>query len=360
MPQPFMFYDGYILKVSLPLAIVFILFSLYTVIGNSLVCIVYFRDPFKNLRNLSFFYVVNLALADILVGMIVEPLNVSAYWTNSKHTLFAFYVLAVLSCVSSILNISAMMFDRYIAVKTAFRYRVLVTVRRVRFSVLFIWLYAFHFSLLPIVGWRDANFQIYLYAFGVLLPSGVMLLSYYGLIRILKKKGSGLNDGRAPSTIQMKRMVQKERRISTTVLIMLAVFLLAWFPFVVIDFVLVFCPRCRSQRLLLARDITLSLGFFSSGINPLLYAWRVRRFKQGLLRIVKVEMKSKIHGMPKKRSKVEPIDSKFSPVPLELEVLPPYALEKDIVQSVADNWESKKETKAFTKSETDSETYAPS
>lgn len=354
--QPSMFYDGYLLKVSFPLAVVFIVFGLYTVIGNTLVCIVYFIDPFKNLRTLSFYYVVNLAVADILVGVIVEPLNVSVYWTNNKNALFAFYFFAVLSCVSSILNISAMMLDRYIAVRKAFRYRVLVTVKRVRVSVVLIWLYAFHFALLALVGWRSASFQVYLYAFGVLLPSAIMLASYYGLTRILKRKGASLRKSSSvgshnQSTTQIKRMVQKERQVSATVLIMLSVFLVAWFPFVVVDFILVFCAHCRSQRLLLARDITLSLGFFSSGINPVLYAWRVRRFKQGLFKIMKFEMKSRIR-LPRMRSKIEPIDSKFSPMVVELGALSPYNLEGDISQGHADNMEYIGETRKFSKDDT--------
>ena len=357
--QPYMFYDGYLLKVSFPLAVVFIVFGLYTVIGNVLVCIVYFIDPFRNLRTMSFYYVVNLAFADILVGIIVEPLNVSVYWTSDKHALFAFYVLAVLSCVSSILNISAMMLDRYIAVRKGFHYRVFVTVKRVRGSVVLIWLYAFHFSLLPLVGWRDSSFQVYLYAFGVLLPSIIMLASYYGLIRILKEKTASFRksssvDNRVQSSTQIKRMVQKERQVSTTVLIMLIVFLVAWFPFVVVDFVLVFCVHCRSQRLLLARDITLSLGFFSSGINPLLYAWRVRRFKRGLFKIMKFEMKSKF-VVPRRRSRVEPMDSNFSRVVVELDALAPCVapdnLGENVLQGDEQSVECKGDNQTFSKSE---------
>lgn len=343
----YMFYEGYLLNVNFPLAVVFIVFGLYTVLGNTLVCTVYFIDPFKNLRrNLSFYYVVNLAFADILVGVVVEPLNVSVYWTDSEPALFAFYVFAVLSCVSSILNIAAMMFDRYIAVSQAFRYRVLVTVKRVRVSVVFLWLYAFHFSLLALLGWRDASYQIYLYSFGVFLPSVIMLASYRGLIRILQKKGAKLrrfSSAHCKESTQMKMMMQKERRVSTTVLIMLMVFLLAWFPFVVVDFVLVFCAPCRSQRLLLARDITLSLGFFSSGINPVLYAWRVRQFKQGLLKIMKLGVNGNLR-MPRRISKVGPSVSKFSAAAvLELDHLPPQNADEGVCRADVEKIDSVKE-----------------
>lgn len=95
----FMFSEGYLLKVNFPLAVVFIIFGLYTVVGNTLVFTVYFLGPFKTLRRtLSFCYVVNLTFADILVGIVVEPLNASVYWTKSEPALFAFYLFAVLSC----------------------------------------------------------------------------------------------------------------------------------------------------------------------------------------------------------------------------------------------------------------------
>lgn len=109
----YMFYEEYpLLKVNFPLAVIFIIFSLFTVVGNTLVCTVHFIDPFKNLRRmLSFYYVVNLAFAGILVGIVVETLNVSVYWTQSEPSLFVFYLFAVLSCVSSILNVFAMMLE---------------------------------------------------------------------------------------------------------------------------------------------------------------------------------------------------------------------------------------------------------
>lgn len=329
----FMFYEGYLLKVNFPLVVVFVIFGLYTVVGNTLVSTLYFLDPFKTLRRtLSFYYVVNLAFADILVGIVVEPLNVSVYWTKSEPALFAFYLFAVLSCVSSILNISAMMLDRYIAVRQAFRYRVLVTVERIRASVVFLWLYAFHFSLLAFLGWRDASFQIYLYGFGVFLPSVIMLTSYHGLIQVLKKKSAKLkrfSSRISKASTQAKKMVQRERRISTTVFMMLTVFFVAWFPFVVVDFVLVFCAHCRSQGLLLARDITLSLAFFFSGINPVLYTWRVCRFKQGLLKLLKLRVSENFRISPK-LSRVRPSVTKLSQAAMvELEPLPIHNLEND-------------------------------
>ena len=278
-----MFFDGYLLEVSFPFAVIFLFLSFYTVLTNTMVCLVYLSDRGRNLHTMSNHFIISLAVADILVGVTVEPLCASYYWSKNKAVLFAYYIFAVLSCVSSILHICAMMVDRYIAVSRPFRYRVLVSTRRVRIALAFLWILALHFSLLPLLGWRMSGYQIYLYGLSILIPTGVMFLSYRGLLRILKTKTLSLQAAGSDT----KKRIEKEKKISKTVLIMMMAFLISWGPFVVLDFALVFCEVCRSPGLEIARDVTLTLGFFSSGINPLLYAWRVPQFRKGLWLLLK-------------------------------------------------------------------------
>ena len=230
------------------------------------------------------YFVINLAVADILVGITVEPVKAASFWSNNRNILFSYYIFAVLSCVCSIVSISALMVDRFLAVCRPFQYRSLVKPCRIRTAILIIWLFSIHFSILPLLGWRSASFQVYLNSLGVLFPAAIMLLSYYGLRRSLRGEIANLQNWAADRTqaTHVRNMVTRERRVSTTVFIMLLVFLVSWCPAVTVDFVMVFCEKCRSDTLLLARDVTLTIGFFSSGINPGLYAWRIKSFRQGL------------------------------------------------------------------------------
>ena len=281
----FMFYEGFLLTPNAALAVIFIIFGFYTVVGNVLVCVVYILDPEKKLRRVSnSYFVINLAVADILVGITVEPIKAASFWSNNTNVLFSYYIFAVLSCVCSIVSISAMMVDRFLAVCRPFQYRSLVKPCRIRTAILIIWLFSIHFSILPLLGWRSAGFQVYLNGLGVLFPAAIMLLSYYGLRRSLRGEIANFQNLAADRTqaAHVRNMVTRERRVSTTVFIMLLVFLVSWCPAVTVDFVMVFCEKCRSDTLLLARDVTLTIGFFSSGINPGLYAWRIKSFRQGL------------------------------------------------------------------------------
>ncbi|XP_031551633.1 histamine H2 receptor-like [Actinia tenebrosa] len=290
-----MFYKGYFLTPNLTMAIIYIIFGIYTVVGNILVCCVFIKDPGRNLRRTSNYFVVNLSLADILVGIAVEPINAASYWTNNNEILFVYYVFACLSCICSILNICALMVDRYVAVRYPFQYRTIVSGPRVKLALVIIWILSIHFGVLPILGWRSESFQVYLYALGVLTPTLVMLVTYYGLTRILKKQVENLkNISDTKESAFTRRGVEREKRISTTVFIMLMVFLTAWFPFVIVDFLLVFGSTSQDPDVRLARDITLSLGFFSSGINPVLYAWRIPNFRRGLLILLRLNKVRKI------------------------------------------------------------------
>ncbi|XP_068679218.1 histamine H2 receptor-like [Montipora foliosa] len=282
----FMFYEGFLLTPNAALAVIFIISGFYTVVGNLLVCVVYILDPEKKLRRVSnSYFVINLAVADILVGITVEPIKAASFWSNNTEVLFSYYIFAVVSCVCSIVSISALMVDRFLAVCRPFQYRSLIKPRRVRTAILIIWLFSIHFSILPLLGWRSASFQVYLNGLGVLFPAAIMLLSYYGLRRSLRGDIANLQNLAADRTqaAHVRNMVTRERRVSTTVFIMLLVFLVSWCPAITVDFVMVFCEKCRSDTLLLARDVTLTIAFFSSGINPGLYAWRIKSFRQGLM-----------------------------------------------------------------------------
>ena len=89
----FMFYKGYLLSPNAALAVIFIIFGLYTVVGNILVCLVFILDPGKKLRRVSnSYFVINLAVADILVGIAVEPINAASFWSKNTDVLFSYYI----------------------------------------------------------------------------------------------------------------------------------------------------------------------------------------------------------------------------------------------------------------------------
>ena len=64
-PMPLSFFTG----------IVSLLLALVTIPGNLIVCIAVLKDPFRSLKTPFTFFVVNLAVADLVVGAVIEPLS---------------------------------------------------------------------------------------------------------------------------------------------------------------------------------------------------------------------------------------------------------------------------------------------
>lgn len=127
-----------------------------TVIGNVLICsaVIFVRK----LRHPPNYLLVSLALTDLSVGAIVEPLALirelwgvgalgpilCAFWTSADVTL----------CTVSILNLCAVSVDRYLAVTKPLIYCPRRTTKRILIYVLLAWILALLISVPPLVAFR--------------------------------------------------------------------------------------------------------------------------------------------------------------------------------------------------------------
>ena len=283
-----MFFDQYWFDTSLASIIVYIIASLFTIFSNLLLCVAYWKDPFKNLQSFQNYFVLNLAIADLIMGAISEPLLVVTYWYDHNLIYFIHYLTAILSAACSLLNITALSIIRYFAVKQPFLTQSIVNERSVLVSIGVVWVIAIHYALLPLVGWRDKTFQLYLYGLACGIPTVVFIVAYYLVYRALRRHMitiKGLGEGKSPA---LENVLRTEKAATRTVLLVLVVFLALWIPFLSIDFLIVQCETCRNETFHLARDTALTLVYFSSGINPVIYAWRVKVFRRAFMRVLSV------------------------------------------------------------------------
>ncbi|KAL9980139.1 hypothetical protein ACROYT_G008685 [Oculina patagonica] len=285
------FFDDYWFDTSLPSIIVYMIVSSFTILANLLLCVSYWKDPFRQLRTVQNYYVLNLAIADLIMGAVSEPLLVVTYWYNHNLIYFIHYLFAVISGSCSLLNITALSVIRYFAVKQPFLAQSIVNERSVLISIGIIWLIAIHYAVIPLVGWRDKTFQLYLYVLGCIIPTLVFMAAYFLVYRALRRHTNtikGLGEGKS---LAFENALRKEKAATRTVLLVLIIFLASWVPFLSIDFLIVQCVKCRNEQFHLARDISLSVVYFGSGINPMIYAWRVNVFRRAFMRVMGISGK---------------------------------------------------------------------
>ena len=86
------------------------------------------------------------------------------------------------------------------------------------------------------------------------------------------------------------RKFTKERKANKTILIIISLFVLFWFPSCFYYFLRKTCPRCFpvtfSEVESIFNAIMKIMTFMSSCANPLVYCWRAREFRQAFSKIM--------------------------------------------------------------------------
>ncbi|XP_067619831.1 octopamine receptor Oamb isoform X2 [Eurosta solidaginis] len=177
------------LKWSAPanvISLTVLLFIILLVIsGNSLVIAAVFCS--NKLRSVTNYFIVNLAVADLLVGLAVLPF--SATWEVFKVWIFGdiwcriWLAVDVWMCTASILNLCAISLDRYVAVTRPVTYPNIMSTKRAKVLIAGIWVLSFVICFPPLVGWKDQKVQptftrgnyTLMYSTTVLSPAQLMI-----------------------------------------------------------------------------------------------------------------------------------------------------------------------------------------
>ncbi|XP_068679802.1 histamine H2 receptor-like [Montipora foliosa] len=281
-----MFCEGYWFYTNLTSMLFYVFISSLTIFGNVLICVAFIRDPYHQLRTLQNYYIISLGVSDLLMGLATETLLIGTYWNNSEAVFRAHFCFAVISGVSSLLNMAAISIHRYFAVKMPLNFHDVMTKRRILISIAMIWIYTLHFAVLPLAGFVDSRYQIYLYGLGCFLPGMVICIAYAGIFKTIRAYTKTVVNGRNIGNTALKSAIVREKSTTKTMLIVLVVFLSFWIPLLLVDLIMVQFSLCRSFNFHVARDVTLTFTYFSSCVNPLLYAWRVIHFRRAFIRLL--------------------------------------------------------------------------
>uniref|UniRef100_UPI0037E99F92 dopamine receptor D4 related sequence n=1 Tax=Semicossyphus pulcher TaxID=241346 RepID=UPI0037E99F92 len=111
-------YNYLALVLGIPLILIIIL-------GNILVCLSVLTE--RSLKTATNYFIISLAVADLLLAVLVLPLYVyteffGGVWTLSTYICDALMTMDVMLCTASILNLCAISIDRYIAVVVPLKY----------------------------------------------------------------------------------------------------------------------------------------------------------------------------------------------------------------------------------------------
>ncbi|KAJ8411145.1 hypothetical protein AAFF_G00171510 [Aldrovandia affinis] len=189
-------YNFLALAFGVPLILVIIL-------GNVLVCLSVLTE--RSLKTATNYFIVSLAVADLLLAVLVLPLYVyseflGGIWTLNTYICDALMTMDVMLCTASILNLCAISVDRYIAVVVPLKYNRNQFSMRQLILISATWVLSFGVASPVIFGLNqvpgrnatvcrleDDNFVVYSSVCSFFVPCPVMLLLYYWMFRGLRR-----------------------------------------------------------------------------------------------------------------------------------------------------------------------------
>ncbi|XP_032220435.2 neuropeptides capa receptor [Nematostella vectensis] len=211
--------------------IVLLTISVLVVVANAAVCVLVVVR--KRLRTYTNGFVLSLAISDILTGGVFMPFNL----LNPMHIAHGFVTMLVI--VSSTCNLSAVAFDRYLAVVKPLAYKTKIAGSFARL-VCAVWGVAVMMTVLPITWKADQSLLVHkIYvscavALFLVFPLVFILFVYSYIFVRLRRHGRLLRAMQGTRTrfdeVRKSRQEKKTVKMFSSIV---ALFLVSWFPVIV-------------------------------------------------------------------------------------------------------------------------------
>ena len=287
---------------SLPEAYTAFTMSFLTVLGNGLVVVAIAKDPFRELRTIPNYLILNLAVCDLIVGIPCELLlGLLHYFAlqEYKHFHLAVYTLVYFSMVASALTILTLAFERYIVVAAPLHSKDYLIYSHLKLAIAYIWLIAATVALLSLLNNGNTTEFRLIVTDAIGIPTMIfMILLYQRIFYLVRRCIRQDFEESTGSHVSLVRNVpqlfvgidRREREVAVSVFLFVGVFFLCWAPCFVMENILFFGYVNKSNNIRdeLKRVIDWArfLGLLNSMLNPVIYALRYDKFRNAVKAIL--------------------------------------------------------------------------
>ncbi|XP_063076050.1 melanopsin-like [Engraulis encrasicolus] len=213
----------------------------------------------RSLRTPGNMFVVNLAVADLLMSLTQAPVffvaSMHRRWVFGERACELYAFCGALFGICSMMTLTAIAVDRCVAITQPLAFLCQVSRRRVGVVLLVVWLYSLGWSLPPFFGWSAyvpeglqtscswdymsftssvRAYTILLFTFVFFIPLGIIGGCYSAIfraIRIARKEIKDITCGQASKVFER---MQSEWRMAKVALLVISLFVLSWSPYSVV------------------------------------------------------------------------------------------------------------------------------
>lgn len=258
-------------------------FSVVAIWGNVLV--LHSVSKASSLHRPSKILLFSLAMSDLCVGLLVEPVYIifltskikSLPQTFCQSGIVLYLTSSTLNAVS-MLTVVAISLDRYVAFHFHTNYRNIVTVKRVATLIVGIWLYSVFWGTSML--WSMKLYYLFaLVNIAICIP--VATIAYLRIYRGLRHREKEMDASCSQVTYQGRARtlsdVGRYRRSVTSSLWLYCVLLVCYLPYLCSSAVAT--ATGLTPLMVPIIEFTSTLVFLNSSLNPFVYCWRIREIR---------------------------------------------------------------------------------
>ena len=262
------------------LSVLNILLSVTTFLGNTLILVALPKE--NSLHPPSKLLFRNLAITDLCVGIIAEPLLVAYLmsllkqrWDICYELDYAGLAIGAILCSVSLFTLTAISVDRLLALWLGLRYRQVATLRKAYISVIVMWV----LSVVAGAAIYSLDTVILDWSMFITISLCVVIssLCYTKIFVVLRRRKIRLEDSafQGPTeVIKVPLNLARYRKAVYSALWVQVTLVVCYLPFGIATTI----PEISLSVYLM----TLTLLLLNSSLNPFIYCWKIREVRQAV------------------------------------------------------------------------------
>ncbi|XP_071991319.1 5-hydroxytryptamine receptor 2A [Engystomops pustulosus] len=307
-----------------------------TIAGNILVIMAVSLE--KKLQNATNYFLMSLAIADMLIGFLVMPISMlnilyDYEWPLHRKLCPVWIYLDVLFSTASIMHLCAISLDRYIAIRNPIHHSRFNSRTKAFTKIIAVWTISVGISMpVPVFGLQDdskvfnqencslsdEHFIIVGSFVAFFIPLIIMVVTYFLTIKSLQKEADlcfnnlgaksklalfsflpqtsisseklfqrSLQKEFAPYGRKTMQSISNEQKASKVLGIVFFLFVVMWCPFFITNVMAVFCKEsCNEHIMGELLKVFVWIGYLSSAVNPLVYTLFNQTYRSAFSRYI--------------------------------------------------------------------------
>lgn len=255
-----------------------VLIILLAIFGNVLVILAFKR--FRRLRHVTNYFVVSLAVTDILVALVSMPVWV-VHMTAGPSLFYSKPLLQrlwtatdIMVSVASIWHLTFVSIDRYLCITGPLHYHARMTTKRAIIIIVTIWCYSIVVASLAPTFWNWDPYTLVIVVLNYAVPVIIILFAYVNIFRTARHQSKQIE-----LTINGKSKrfsLSAELKAAKTLGVVIGAFIVCWSPFFGLNLNYYIC-HCPLPPLVVS--VAKWMHYGNSMLNPLIYGLMNKDFK---------------------------------------------------------------------------------